>query len=86
VKNFILILIYLRLENNMKKFATLFLLMISMMLAACTTHTETLLKNEKGESRYCYLTNDHTLVSVGAVSEYTRCMNEAGALGYKKIK
>lgn len=69
----------------MKIFYILFLLMISVFLAACTTHTETLLKNEKGEVRYCYLTNDHTLVSVGAVSEYNRCMNEAGALGYKKV-
>jgi uncharacterized protein YcfL len=58
----------------------------SFILISCTTHTETLLKNEKGDTRYCYLTNDHTLVSVGAVSEYNRCMNEAGAAGYKKVK
>jgi hypothetical protein len=69
------------------KVSKILLLLISLfILISCTTHTETLLKNEKGDTRYCYLTNDHTLVSVGAVSEYNRCMNEAGAAGYKKIK
>ena len=55
-------------------------------LTACATHTESVLKNEKGETKYCYLTNDHTLTSMGAVSEYTRCMNEAGAAGFRKVK
>lgn len=55
-------------------------------LVGCVTNTEAILKNERGETRYCYLSNDHTLVSVGAVSEYTRCLNDAGALGFKKIQ
>lgn len=70
----------------MKMSKILLLSISSFILISCTTHTETLLKNEKGDTRYCYLTNDHTLVSVGAVSEYNRCMNEAGAAGYKKVK
>ncbi len=55
-------------------------------LSACATNTESVFKNDKGETRYCYLTNDHTLQSLGAVTEYTRCMSEAGAAGYRKVK
>lgn len=61
-------------------------LYIVLVLSACTTHTESILKNEKGDIRYCYLTNDHTLTSMGAVAEYTRCMNDAGSAGYRKVK
>jgi len=57
-----------------------------LVMTACATHTESVLQNEKGDTKYCYLTNDHTLTSMGAVSEYTRCMNEAGAAGYRKVK
>jgi len=56
------------------------------LLAGCsTTHTQSTLKNDKGEVRYCYLANDHTLVSMGAMSEYNKCLNEAGAAGFKRI-
>ena len=57
-----------------------------LLITACaTTTTETTLKNDKGETRYCYLANDHTLVSMGAMSEYNRCLNDAGTAGFKKI-
>lgn len=70
----------------MKKTFELALLILSVTsISACVTNTESTFINEKGEKRYCYLTNDHTLVSVGAVSEYTRCMNESGAAGFKKL-
>lgn len=60
-------------------------LLTVMALAACgTTTTETILKNASGDTRYCYLANDHTLVSVGAMSEYNKCLNEAGAAGFKR--
>ena len=61
------------------------LLLAGITLSGCTTHTETILKNDKGNTRYCYLTNDHTLISMGAMNEYNRCLNEAGTLGYRKI-
>lgn len=55
-------------------------------LAGCgTTTTQTTLKNSSGEVRYCYLANDHTLVSVGAMTEYNKCLNEAGAAGFKRV-
>jgi hypothetical protein len=53
-------------------------------LCACTT-TETILKNDKGDTRYCYVQNDRTISSIGAVTEYSRCVNEAGAAGYRKV-
>jgi len=68
------------------KIKTLLTNSILLFLTACATNTETVLQNEKGDTRYCYLTNDHTLTSIGAVSEYTRCMNDAGAAGYRKVK
>jgi hypothetical protein len=68
----------------MKKLFTL--LAVTGLLAACvTTVTEATLKNDKGDTRYCYLSNDHTLVSIGAVSEYNKCLNDAGAAGFKKV-
>lgn len=68
------------------KIQTLFATSVLLVLTACATHTESILKNEKGDTKYCYLTNDHTLTSMGAVSEYTRCMNDAGAAGYRKVQ
>lgn len=56
------------------------------MLTACATKTEAVLKNAAGDARYCYLVNDHTLTSIGAVAEYNRCLNEAGSAGYRQVK
>ena len=67
------------------KFKTLAIIAMSLFLYGCATNTESVFKNEQGISRYCYLTNDHTIVSMGAVSEYTRCMNDAGAAGFRKV-
>ena len=63
-----------------------FLVVLSLTLIGCTTVTETVLKNEKGQIRYCYLHNDHTLISMGAMSEYNKCLNDAGTSGYKKVQ
>jgi uncharacterized protein YceK len=55
-------------------------------LAGCgTTTTQTTMKNSSGEVRYCYLANDHTLVSIGAMTEYNKCLNDAGAAGFKRV-
>jgi len=47
-----------------------------------TTTAKTILKNVAGETRYCYRANDGTLGSMGAMSEYTKCLNDAGAAGF----
>jgi hypothetical protein len=54
-------------------------------MAGCTTVTQTTMKNANGETRYCYLSNDHTIVSVGAAAEYNKCLNDAGTAGFKKV-
>lgn len=64
-----------------------FLISIPLLLAACgTTTTQTTLKNAVGEVRYCYLANDHTLISMGAMTEYNRCLNDAGTAGFKRVE
>ena len=70
-------------EEGMK--ASLVITLAGVLLAACATKTEAVLKNASGDVRYCYLVNDHTLVSIGAVTEYNKCLNEAGAAGYRQI-
>jgi hypothetical protein len=66
--------------------SVLVILFGTIVLFGCSTVTETALKNDKGEIRYCYLHNDHTLVSVGAVQEYNRCLNDAGTLGFRQVE
>jgi hypothetical protein len=68
------------------KIKVLFACLVGLVLTACATNTETVLINERGDKRYCYLMNDHTLNSMGAVSEYNRCLNDAGASGFRKVK
>ena len=55
-------------------------------LAACATNVETVLKNEAGQVRYCYLSHDSTLARVSATAEYNKCLNDAGTSGYKKVQ
>jgi hypothetical protein len=66
--------------------ARLGLVLAAAVCASCATKTETVLKNPNGDVRYCYLVNDHTLTSAGAVTEYNRCLNEAGAAGYRQVQ
>ena len=54
--------------------------------AACATNVETVLRNDAGLTRYCYLSHDSTLARVTATAEYTKCLNEADTAGYKKIQ
>lgn len=65
---------------------TLFVLAVASGLAACATNVETVLKNDAGQTRYCYLSHDSTLARVTATAEYNKCLNEAGTAGYKKVQ
>ncbi len=58
---------------------------ILLFLTACASSSETVLKNEKGETKYCYQTADH-LGRTYADGSYSQCLNEAGKTGYKKVK
>lgn len=54
-------------------------------LAGCANQ-ETLMRNAQGDVRYCYLVHDSTLAKVGAVQEYNRCLNEAAAVGFRRVE
>jgi hypothetical protein len=68
----------------MLKISALFVFALT--LTACATNVETVLRNDAGQTRYCYLSHDSTLARVSATAEYTRCLNEAGSSGYKKVQ
>lgn len=55
-------------------------------LSACATNVETVLKNDAGQTRYCYLSHDSSLARITATAEYNRCLNEAGSAGFKKVQ
>lgn len=55
-------------------------------LVACATNVETVLRNDAGQTRYCYLSHDSTLARVSATAEYNKCLNDAGTAGYKKVQ
>lgn len=61
-------------------------LVVTFNLIACATNVETTLRNDVGQTRYCYLSHDSTLARVTATTEYNKCLNEAGAAGYKKVQ
>ena len=54
-------------------------------IVACA-NTETVMRNDKGETRYCYLRDDGTTNSIGAVTEYSKCVNDAGTAGFRKMQ
>lgn len=68
----------------MLKIFSLFVVVMS--LVACATNVETVLRNDAGQVRYCYLSHDSTLARVSAMGEYNKCLNEAGTAGYKKVQ
>lgn len=55
------------------------------LLAGCVTNQTTMLKNNAGDIRYCYLVTDQSLAKMNALGEYNKCLNEAGTAGYKII-
>lgn len=61
------------------------LFLLACIAAAGCANQETLLRNAAGETRYCYLVHDSTLARITATQEYTRCLNEAGAAGFRRV-
>lgn len=55
-------------------------------LIGCAINVETILVNDAGQKRYCYLSHDSSLARVTATAEYNRCLNEAGTQGFKKVQ
>lgn len=56
-----------------------------LMLSGCANQ-ETLLRNAAGDERYCYLVHDSSLAKIAATDQYTKCLNEAGAAGFRRVE
>jgi hypothetical protein len=63
----------------------LILLTLLAIIAGCANQ-ETILRNAAGEERYCYLVHDSTLAKIAATDQYTKCLNEAGAAGFRRVE
>ena len=71
----------------------LFLVMAILSFLGCSSSTdsryathETVLVNLRGEVKYCYYVNDTYEDSSNINGNYNKCLNEAGLLGYKKVR
>lgn len=62
----------------------LFLLLGLIVVSGCA-NKETILRNAAGETRYCYLVHDSTLAKIAATDQYTKCLNDAGTAGFKRV-
>lgn len=56
-----------------------------LLLTACANN-ETIMRNDAGQVRYCYEKHNGTIAAIGAVQEYNRCLNEAGAAGFRRVE
>lgn len=61
----------------------LILLVALLALGGCASQSATL-TNAKGEHRYCYKSATGAMSNIGATREFNKCLNEAGAAGFKK--
>jgi hypothetical protein len=66
----------------MKKYTSLLVMLLA--LYGCAT-TETTLQNAAGEKRYCYLVPGGLVSGITARAQYSSCLNEAGAAGFKQV-
>ncbi len=62
----------------------IFLCLSVALLSACANQ-ETVLRNTAGDSRYCYLVHSSGIERVAATDQYTKCMNEAGTAGFRRV-
>jgi hypothetical protein len=43
------------------------------------------MRNASGQERYCYWEHNYTLSDVGSKDAFNKCINDAGAKGFKKV-
>ena len=63
---------------------TIYLAVLVAMVAGCAAENATLV-NEKGEKRYCYKDSGGAMSNIGRSRDFQKCMNEAGAAGFKRV-
>lgn len=56
--------------------------LILVLLAGCAAQSAQL-TNDKGQHRYCYKSSSGAFSNIGATKEFNKCLNEAGAAGFK---
>jgi hypothetical protein len=44
------------------------------------------MRNAAGESRYCYMVHGGSIDRLTAAEQYNKCLNEAGAAGFRRIE
>jgi hypothetical protein len=66
----------------MKKYI---LSLIALIVITGCANQETIMRNAAGETRYCYLVHDSTIAKIAAYDQYTKCLNDAGAAGFKRV-
>jgi hypothetical protein len=64
---------------------TLVIVLATLAILAACANEETVLRNAAGEERYCYLVHDSTLARISATDQYNKCLNDAGAAGFKRV-
>ncbi|HMH18638.1 MAG TPA: hypothetical protein VK572_10895 [Burkholderiales bacterium] len=57
--------------------------LLAVLIAGCANE-QVLLTNEKGDRRYCNLVYHGAFSRIAATAEFNRCLNEAGAAGFKR--
>jgi len=63
---------------------TVTMLLAAVLLAGCA-NPRAVLRNDKGEERYCEATGYGVIGATMANNRYTDCMNAAGRDGFKKV-
>ena len=53
-------------------------------ISGCASESATLV-NDKGEKRYCYKSGGGALSNIGRSRDFDRCLNAAGAAGFKRV-
>lgn len=62
---------------------TIYALLAAATVGACAADQATLV-NDKGEKRYCYKDSGGAFSNIGRSRDFQKCMNDAGAEGFKR--
>ena len=60
--------------------------LLSVLVLAACANTETVLRNDKGEARYCYLVHQGGPEREAAGGQYSKCLNDAGSAGFRRLE
>ena len=61
------------------------IVVVSGTLSGCSVNKEVTLRNDAGETKYCYLNTNQSLARLPAEQEFNKCLNDLGAQGYRQV-